>query len=497
MIYGQDAPVAIPVADLYDTGMMQMYVNAVRDQYQQGLKDYENFVAKYGDFTSPIAKDVEYWNDKVMGPTVNLIDALYAQGIDPMRNQEARSMIERSVRNVPYAWVNKAKQRKAAAEEYVKNRAALQRAGRWSPEFESYILGGKSLETWDPEVDGDWTRTSPTEYETLQSFVHPSFKDIKPHMLTEAEVRSKIGTYDPRYDYKGITRADMERSMRSALPGLIGNEKYGFFKDQARKELMLDHADDPNYIPTDAEITERFIQNAITADAQVMTPFDYEANDWAKMEQQKRDQIALDNIRTGNDIRAHKANKAVDHYYTMLEGGADTNGDGEVSKGEAAAWSKAAAAGGGKGNKDKKYYNVFEDARQEGNKFAKYKHQMSNELRIDPINEGVEFTPGKTDQDNSGYSVPAGKGNNLFFEHKSVYSKTKPKRILLDNQAEYTFIPNGTIHARKDRNGKYRYFISGQLRKGNELIQPEGTDYNIVEMEVKEGSYDRNYIYAK
>jgi hypothetical protein len=31
MIYGQDSPVAIPVADLYDTGMMQMYVNAVRD----------------------------------------------------------------------------------------------------------------------------------------------------------------------------------------------------------------------------------------------------------------------------------------------------------------------------------------------------------------------------------------------------------------------------------------------------------------------------------
>lgn len=31
MIYGQDAPVALPVADLYDSKMMQMYLGAVRD----------------------------------------------------------------------------------------------------------------------------------------------------------------------------------------------------------------------------------------------------------------------------------------------------------------------------------------------------------------------------------------------------------------------------------------------------------------------------------
>lgn len=487
MIYGQDSPVAFPVADLYDTGVMQMYLNAVRDQYQQGLKDYENFVAKYGDFTSPIAKDVEYWNDKVMGPTVNLIDALYAQGIDPMRNQEARSMIERSVRNVPYAWVNKAKQRKAAAEEYVKNRAALQRAGRWSPEFESYILGGKSLETWDPEVDGDWTRTSPTEYETLQSFVHPSFKDIKPHMLTEAEVRSKIGTYDPRYDYKGITRADMERSMRSALPGLIGNEKYGFFKDQARKELMLEHAADPNYTPTDAEITERFIQNAITADAQVMTPFDYEANDWAKMEQQKRDQMALDDYRTSNDMRAHKANKATDYYYTMLEGGADTNGDGKVSKGEAAAWSKAAAAGGGKGGRDKKSeYNVFRAAEQKGTSYERYVPSKSYELNIRPVNPGIIFSQAKDETGLSGYTIPPGMGEGLLYTHDSVYKNGHPRKLKLDKDTEFDFIPIGAIHARQYRDGSMHYFITGKLghQNGDTFTPVDG--YNIAEMEVEE-----------
>ena len=50
MIYGQDEPVALPVMDLYDTGMMQMYVNAARDQYLQARDDQKEFLKTYGDF---------------------------------------------------------------------------------------------------------------------------------------------------------------------------------------------------------------------------------------------------------------------------------------------------------------------------------------------------------------------------------------------------------------------------------------------------------------
>jgi len=31
MIYGQDEPMLFPVADLYDSAMMQMYINAARE----------------------------------------------------------------------------------------------------------------------------------------------------------------------------------------------------------------------------------------------------------------------------------------------------------------------------------------------------------------------------------------------------------------------------------------------------------------------------------
>ena len=43
-------------------------------------------MSKYGDFTSPFRKDVDMWNNEVMGPTMNLIDRMYAAGIDPTRN---------------------------------------------------------------------------------------------------------------------------------------------------------------------------------------------------------------------------------------------------------------------------------------------------------------------------------------------------------------------------------------------------------------------------
>jgi len=104
------------------------------------LKDYENFVAKYGDFTSPFAKDVDRWNNEVMGPTVNLIDALYAQGIDPMRNAEARAMIQRSVRNVPYAEAAKMRQNAAAGEAYLKARGALAAKGLYDKDYNDFWL---------------------------------------------------------------------------------------------------------------------------------------------------------------------------------------------------------------------------------------------------------------------------------------------------------------------------------------------------------------------
>lgn len=297
MIYGQDEPVLFPTMDLYDQGAMQMYITALRDQYQQGLKDQEDFYTKFGDFTSPIAKDVEQWDKRVVSPVTDMIDAMYAQGIDPVRNPEARQMILRQIHKTPRSWANKARERAKAADEYVKNRAALQRAGRWSSDFEKFRLGGKTLETWDPEVDGEWTETSPAEYQTLQEFVHPSFAQLKPRALSQEDVEHRGGElfpelnyqYNPMYDYTGITEGDMRRSLEQYLPGIMGNPTYDYYYDIARRQVA---AETGNANPSEKDVYKRFVDNAIQADSQVLNPFDYDINKIALADYEHRQRMA-------------------------------------------------------------------------------------------------------------------------------------------------------------------------------------------------------------
>jgi hypothetical protein len=39
MILGYEQPVDIPVMSMYDKDMMKMYLGALREDYQQGIKD--------------------------------------------------------------------------------------------------------------------------------------------------------------------------------------------------------------------------------------------------------------------------------------------------------------------------------------------------------------------------------------------------------------------------------------------------------------------------
>mgnify|MGYP006872988771 CR=1 FL=1 len=73
MIYGQDEPVALPVIDLYDSAMMQMYLNSVRAQYNTAKEEQKEFLKSYGDFYSPFVKDNEYWYNNTMAPVQQLM----------------------------------------------------------------------------------------------------------------------------------------------------------------------------------------------------------------------------------------------------------------------------------------------------------------------------------------------------------------------------------------------------------------------------------------
>lgn len=337
MIYGQDAPIAFPVADLYDSGMMQMYANALRDQYNQGLKDYEDFIAKYGNFTSPFRKDVERWDNEVMGPTMNLIESLYAQGIDPTRNAEARAMIARSMRNVPYGDIAAMRQNAAAGEAYIKARGALAAKGLYDNDYNNFWLreqGYKPFEEWSSE-DGIWNITSPIEYKSLFDATSPWFEKMKEHDLTPEQVAAAGYAYDPRYRYSGIPVEDLREVTGNSIPGFMNSIEGRYYRDVVSRRLRAQGID-----PTDEAVNAALAEDIVTANRRVVVDPTARADEFAKLDynaqlqeqQARRDhqrQLDLYNIRYGDDgsngggsgSGSGKGKKSHSHVFEMYSKG--------------------------------------------------------------------------------------------------------------------------------------------------------------------------------
>lgn len=237
MIYGQDEPVLFPVADLYDSGMMGAYLSAVKDQYQRGLKDYDDFVSKYGDFSSPIQKDVEYWNNNTMGPLADAVNQMYANGIDPTRSPEARAVLSRMMRNIPYAKLANMRQSAENAKEYLKSRAKMAAEGLYNDDYERWVLSQQGLpdfEHWDSSVNGSWNRLSPGKYQDLNSSTSHWFDNIN----RKGYLYTKNG-----YDYFGVRDEDMQKVLTQNIPDFI-NTEYGKYQlELARRQLGGDASD--------------------------------------------------------------------------------------------------------------------------------------------------------------------------------------------------------------------------------------------------------------
>lgn len=285
MTYAYDDWVQMPTMSIYDKDIMKMSIDNARYMYEKGQSAIEKFEKQYSDFMSPFAKDMARYGEMMDGVRGMINDA-YAHGVDLTKTPEGRAMISRAIGSIDPAEYNAMRANAKLGYAYLDSAQKLNAQGKYSQALEDWISsqsGNVSFNDFSTAENGTWNRM-PMEYSSLQEMVHPSFAGIKPHLLTEAEARSRVGdAYDPRAEYTGVTRADMEQSMRAALPGLIGTPMYGFYREQARKDLIAQGITNP----TDEQINDRFVQNAITADSQVMTPLSSDMRNW--YDQQKLD----------------------------------------------------------------------------------------------------------------------------------------------------------------------------------------------------------------
>jgi hypothetical protein len=100
-------------------------INAAKDMYEKGLQETKEFNKLYGDFTSPIARDVDYWYDNTLKPVRDAINHMYDKGIDPTRSAEGRALIQKLINQAPVAKLNQIRQSAKIADEYVKNRGTM------------------------------------------------------------------------------------------------------------------------------------------------------------------------------------------------------------------------------------------------------------------------------------------------------------------------------------------------------------------------------------
>ena len=215
-----DEPVAVPIIDLLDSNMMSQYISAAREQYNQAVQDQKEFAKEFGELYGPNANINKQFYEQTRGAVNKGLDYLYQNGIDPIRSAEGRAYISKIIRERPYAEIANLKAQNESMKTYQRYRAEAMRNGTYDPDFEKFVLGGKTLESWDPSTDGMWTKEAPSKYSSLKDWTSNLFDNMQ--LEYDDEATKKVGGM-----YQIYSKSD--KKMKQILDSNM--------KDMAKSEL--------------------------------------------------------------------------------------------------------------------------------------------------------------------------------------------------------------------------------------------------------------------
>lgn len=235
-----DEPVAVPIIDLLDSNMMSQYISAAREQYNQAVQEQKEFAKEFGELYGPNANINKQFYDATRGAVNKGLDYLYQNGIDPLRSAEGRAYIAKIIRERPYAEIANLKAQNESMKTYQKYRAEAMRNGTYDPDFEKFVLGGKTLETWDPSTDGMWTREAPSKYQDIQSWTDHLFNGMQ--LSYDEEASKKAGGLYQVYSkspqkMKQILDANMKDLLKSDL-GRYYLDMYGGDTEALKQDII-------------------------------------------------------------------------------------------------------------------------------------------------------------------------------------------------------------------------------------------------------------------
>ena len=291
VILGLERPVEYGSRQIFDPTMANMvlnaqnrYIQAMREDYLQGREDLKEFNKNFGDFFSPIQKDMEWYDQNVTGATRDLINNLYAQGMD-MRNPEFRAAVSRFINSMPVGKINQLKQSAATANKYLENMGKLMAEGRYNPDAEKSF--GRDLSTWDTlGGSGIWGASSPVENMTMDEIIEPIISNLD---YTYDEARTKQA--NDGNDYYTVTEDRIRQTIADNMEDLVRpGTMPGYYYNLALKQTG-----------NDPEKARALYTDWLTNRGKDHLKEKFEPNKFALMRQEHAYDVALENLKHKND----------------------------------------------------------------------------------------------------------------------------------------------------------------------------------------------------
>lgn len=222
MILGYEQPVDIPVQSIYDKGMMQMYLQALQKDYEQGVAEEKEFLSNFGNFTSPIAADIDAWNERTIDPIINYLN----QNPNALRSVEGRNAISRFIATRPYGDLAKLRQSAENAKLYQKAWGDLYSKGLLDPDAARYFDG--DMTKWNTlDKNKVWEYTSPTMKKTMDNLLSESINTLKKQYKLNPE-KSKNG-----WIVSDVSPDRVASVMKTNLIDLKKSPWYNYYKNQS------------------------------------------------------------------------------------------------------------------------------------------------------------------------------------------------------------------------------------------------------------------------
>ena len=293
-IFGDERLFEYPVMNMFDNQLLLANVSAAKDMYDQAQKQQQDFMNKYGEFVSPNKNDTQNWYNITTGRVADVLDQMRKANIDPPRSQEGRSMVAYLINTMPYGEMSKMRERSALMQEYEKNRAELEAKGLYNPNYEKFRLGGKTIENWDANKDGDWTSTSPAQFQDLYGATNKWFEGMQPKY--DAVASKATGG---RQDVYTVSNNDLFKVASQQLDSFKNSQLGAYYYDQAKQQVK---AYNPNL--NDNQISEAangILSHEIVGSNGKALRYEMKSNEYALNTQRHSYDVDMENRRFGHE----------------------------------------------------------------------------------------------------------------------------------------------------------------------------------------------------